>query len=252
MISAVSGKRADPQKTIEALLRASKREHLPLAKSFVQKRDEEGRGYAGVLSTFVSQHHERALRQYLLLHAVASGGDWGATYPSQVWARGLRLDERGLSARNSVSRNWAWLESIGLVKRGRAGRQAKITLLYDDASGDPYFHPQHRKPQERYFTLPYAFWRQQWDAKLDLPGIAVLLILRHEKPGPVELIADRMPAWYGISPSTFEKGVQTLRRHDLLDRRRDRVEAPLSATGFTYVYRYRLLDAFERKVAKAK
>lgn len=245
-------KRADPQKTIEALLEASKRDHLPLAKSFVQKRNEDGRGCPGVLSMFVSQHAERALRQYLLLHSVASGGDWDAAYPSQVWARGLRLDEREESARNSVSRNWAWLERIRLIQRGRAGRKAKITLFYDDGSGDPYCHPHHRKPQERFLKLPYAFWRQRWDAKLDLAATSVLLILLHEKPGPVELIADRMPAWYGISASTFEKGAQTLRGHDLLERRRDHVDAPLSETGFTYVYRYRLLDAFERKAEEGK
>ena len=45
---------------------------------------------------------------------------------------------------------------------------------------------------------------------------------------------------------------QTLRGHDLLERRRDRVDAPLSETGFTYVYKYRLLDAFERKVEEEK
>jgi hypothetical protein len=127
-----------------------------------------------------------------------------------------------------------------------------VTLLYDDASGDPYCHPAKRKPAEPYLTLPYAFWRQQWDAKLDLPAIAVLLILLHEKPGYVNLVADRMPEWYGISVSTFEKGVQTLRRNDLLERRRDKVDAPLSAVGFTFVYRYRLLDAFERKAKKVK
>ena len=82
---------------------------------------------------------------------------------------------------------------------------------------------------------------------MDLPGIAVLLILLHEKPGYVPLIAERVPEWYGISTSTFEKGVQTLRRNDLLERKRDKIDAPLSDTGFTFVYRYHLLDAFERQ-----
>jgi hypothetical protein len=240
----------NPQLTINALLEASDRPHLPLAKTFVQQRDAKGKGCPGPLAKFTAKHHERALRQYLLCHAVASGGDWGAAYPSQVWARGLRLDGTQLSARNAVSRNWTWLEKARLIDRGRVGRDAKITLLYDDGSGDPYCHPHNRKPRERFLTLPYAFWRQGWDGKLDLPGIAVLLILLHEKPGYVPLIAERVPEWYGISTSTFEKGVQTLRRNDLLQRKRDKINAPLSDTGFTFVYRYRLLDAFERQEEK--
>jgi hypothetical protein len=250
MLWAMPNERPDPQLTINALLDASNREHLPLAKTFVQQRNAKGKGCPGPLSKFTAKHHERALRQYLLCHAVASGGDWGAAYPSQVWARGLRLDGTQLSARSAVSRNWAWLQKARLIHRGRVGRDAKITLLYDDGSGEPYCHPHHRKPRERFLTLPYAFWRQGWDAKLDLPGIAALLILLHEKPGYVPLVAERVPKWYGISTSTFEKGVQTLRRNDLLERRRDKVDAPLSDTGFTFVHRYRLLDAFERHEKK--
>lgn len=241
----VSNKPA-PQKTIEALLDASGREHLPLAKSFVQSRDTAGKGRPGPLSRFVGHHHERALRQYLLLHSVASGGKYDAAYPSQVWARGLRLDGTQLSARNSISRTWAWLDRQRLVERSRAGRDAKVTLLYDDGSGSPYVHPHDRTPQERYLRLPYAFWREQWDAKLDLAATAVLLILLHEKAGFVPLTAERMPDWYGISVSTFEKGVQALRRADLLERRRDEIDAPLSAIGKTFVYRYRLIGSFGR------
>lgn len=252
MVKCMNGTRATPQSTIEALLQQSNREHLPLAKGFVQQRDAKGRGCPGPLSKFVHQHHERALRQYLLLHAVTSAGDWGAAYPSQVWARGLRLDDHLLSSRNAVSRNWAWLERAKLVRRSRRGRVAKIYLLYDDGSGDPYCHPHDRNPQERYLTLPYAFWRQGWDGKLGLAGIAVLLILLHEKPGYVPLNGEKVPQWYGISTSTFEKGVQELRRNDLLERRRDQIEAPLSALGHTFVYRYRLRDAFERDASEGE
>jgi hypothetical protein len=156
------------------------------------------------------------------------------------------MDGVQLSSRNSISRNWAWLERQKLIERTRMGRDAKLTLLYDDGSGDPYVHPHHRTPRERWLKLDYGFWREGWDAKLDLPALAVLLLLLHEKPGPVALIADRMPEWYGISTSTFEKGVQNLRRNNLLERRRDQVDAPLSALGVTFIYQYRLIGTFER------
>ncbi len=186
-------------------------------------------------------------KQYLLVHAVASGGEYDATYPSQVWARGLRLDATQLSARNSISRTWAWLDRQRLVERSRVGRDARITLLYDDGSGSPYVHPHDRDPQERSLRLPYAFWRERRDAKLGLAATAVLLILLHAKAGFVPLTAERVPDWYGISVSTFEKGVQTLRRADLLERRRDEIDAPLSAIGKTFIYRYRLIGAFARR-----
>ncbi len=235
------------QKTIEALLEKSIRSHLPLAQTFVQQRDSGDRGGPGPLSQFVSSHHDRALKQYLLFHAAASGGDWGAAYPSQVWARALRLDGQSLSARNSISRNWAWLENHKLIERGRMGRDAKVTLLYDDGSGEPYVHPHNHEPRERFLKLDHNFWLEGWDGKLDLAAVAVLLILLHGKPGSLQLPAERVPEWYGISTSTFEKGVQTLRRNDLLERRRDQIEAPLSAIGVTFVHKYRLLGPFERE-----
>jgi hypothetical protein len=241
-------KRATQQSTIEALLDASKRDHLPLANLFVQHRDAKGKGIAGPLADFVGAHHDRALHQYLLAHAAASGGAWDIAYESPVWARSLGLSDRHASSANAISRNWAWLERRQLISRSRSGRLAKITLLYDDGSGDPYRHPSKRKDQ--YLRLPYAFWREEWYRRLDLPAIAVLLIGLSLRPGQFRLPQERVYRWYGISTSTFQKGVQTLVRAELLRRIHIQEEAPLLAQGFTRVNLYELRRPFARKRRK--
>lgn len=241
-------KRATQQSTIEALLDASKRDHLPLANLFVQHRDANDKGIAGPLADFVTAHHDRALHQYLLTHAAASGGDWDIAYESPVWARALGLSDKHASSANAISRNWRWLEDRRLIKRSRSGRNAKITLLYDDGSGDPYRHPSKRKDQ--FLTLPYAFWREEWHRRLDLSAIAVLLIARSLRPGQFRLPQERVQRWYGISASTFQKGIQGLVRADLLHRTHIQEEAPLLPQGFTRVNLYELQGPFARKRRK--
>jgi hypothetical protein len=238
-------KRATQQSTIEALLDASGRSHLPLAHLFVQHRDKNDRGIPGPLAEFVGAHHDRALHQYLLTHAAASGGDWGITYESPVWARALGLSEKRPSSRNAISRNWAWLQRRRLIRRSRSGRLSKITLLYDDGSGRRYAHPTDREDQ--YLQLPYAFWREEWHRRLDLAAIAVLLIALSLRPGEFRLTQERVPGWYGLSASTFQKGVQTLVREDLLKRWHVEEERPLLPDGFTRVNVYELQGAFARK-----
>lgn len=238
-------KRATQQSTIEALLDASNRSHLPLAHLFVQHRDKQNRGIPGPLSEFVRAHHERALHQYLLTHAAASGGDWGIAYESPVWGRALGLSATHASTRNAISRNWAWLVRRRFIRRSRSGRLSKITLLYDDGSGRRYKHPSERNDQ--YLQLPYAFWREEWHRRLDLAAIAVLLIALANRPGEFRLAQERVPRWYGLSPSTFQKGVQTLVRQDLLKRWHVEEERPLLPEGFTKVNVYELLGPFARK-----
>jgi hypothetical protein len=141
------------QETIEDLLVRSKRDFVPIRKTFVQI----GRGKAtqpGPLSTFVSTHDERGLDAYLIVHALASAEPWNCDYPSGTWVRALDLlsDAEPASARSAVSKVMHRLEERGLVSRGRAGRNASITLLREDGSGEPYDHPHSRG--ETWLQLP--------------------------------------------------------------------------------------------------
>lgn len=236
--------RAGQGDTIDALLDPSGRNHLPLANSFVQHRDTQDRGIPGPLSSFVSAHFERGLQQYLLLHAAASGGDFDVARDSRVWARALGLQWEADSARNGVSRTWAWLEDRKLIARSRAGRLSKITLLYDDGSGNAYEHPNDQG--ERYLRLSYAYWRDGWHRKLGLAELAVLLIALSFPKDEFRLVQERVPEWYGVSTSTFQKGVQELVRMDLLKRWHEVKPAPLAPEGFTRINVFETQPPFDR------
>jgi hypothetical protein len=242
-------KKATQQTTIEALLDSSGRDNLPLAHLFVQHRDPKDRGRPGPLSWFVEAHHERGLQQYLLAHAVASGGDWGVVYDSRIWARALGLSEQHASSRNAVSRTWRWLERHSLITRSRKGRLSKITLLYDDGSGRGYVHPNDRG--DRYLKLPYAYWRDEWYRKLDLSALAVLLIAL-SLPKSFPLPMERVPEWYGMSTTTFQKGARALRRHGLLKHWYMQEARPLAPEGFTRVNYYELEAPFAKPGRKKK
>jgi hypothetical protein len=187
---------------------------------------------------------ERALAQYLLMHAAASGTDYGIARDSRVWARALGLDYKLAASRTTVSKNWAWLEAHNLIRRERRGRLSKIVLLRDDGSGKAYRHP--HKLREPYVQLPFAFWREEWDTELDLPSSALLLIALSLGDGFI-LPHAQVKSWYGISSSTLTKGIKGLRSHGLLDVRRDQKEAPLAPEGFTWEYSYTLQPPFGPK-----
>ena len=237
--------RATSLETIEALLEASGRDILPLSYRFVQHRDPQDRGVPGPLSQFVKAHNHRGLHQYLLLHAAASGGAYEVTRDSRIWARALDLAANKDSSRAAVSKGWAWLERQNLIRRGRRGRLAQITLLKDDGSGDSYIHPfdDGRQP---YLALPYAFWRNHWHQKLDLPALSVLLILMTLKPKSI-LPQSQVQGWYGVSAATLSKGISGLRSQGLIHVDRTPEPAPLAPDGFRWVYRYTLLDPFHRR-----
>lgn len=246
---------ATPQETIEALLERSGRDHLPLAGSFVQGETSDGRPRPGPLADFVAARALRPLHLYLLAHASASATlpgqrAWSVTHDSRVWARALGLDPTYDGSRTAVSKTWAWLAERRLIDRRRVGRLVEITLLRDDGTGRAYGkHPAQRN--ERYFKLPYAFWRGRWHERLDLAATAILLI-GLSRNGPFELPQDRVGAWYGISGSTLTKGLGRLRSLDLLDVHRHRRPAPLAPEGYTWTHTYTLLEPFAPAVRRKR
>jgi hypothetical protein len=239
---------ATKQSTVAALLDAAKRDHLPLAHSFLQTKTRSGSPRPSVLSLFVGASAERSLAQYLLFHAAASGTDFGVARDSRIWARALGLDHTLTTSRTAVSKNWGWLARHHLVRRERRGRLSKVVLLRDDGSGRAYKHP--RKLNELYLRLPFSYWSDEWDTKLDLPSIAILLIALSLGDGFI-LPHSQIKNWYGLSSSTLTNGIGGLRRHGLLDVRRDKKEAPLAPEGFTWEYSYTLKSPFGPKGARS-
>jgi hypothetical protein len=244
MIVSVPGKIATSQETLVALLESSKRSALPLRHTFVQTRGPKGAASGGPLAAFVRAHHERALDQYLLLHALASGDDFGVARPAKVWARALAFGV-GSSGLASVSKNWGWLESRNLIERSRYGRWSKPVLLREDGSGRPYLHPSSagKKANERYFKVPYSYWLESWHLELGLAAKAVLLIALSLSDDFI-LPVDHASAWYGLSADTLNRGLLILRKRRLLTLRRQQRAAPFAPEGYTWEHRYTLAQPF--------
>lgn len=228
--------------TLAELFVSSRRDFVPVRKTFTQLRSESGDPCAGPLAAIVSRGVASALDQYLLLHCRAAGrpdGDelnYDVGLSARVWARllGLAEDESG---RRTVGRNWAALGDLNLVETRRVGRQITVTLLREDGSGAPYTRPKTKS--EPYLKIPYAFWREGHAAKLKLPGLA-LAVIACSLADWFRLPHEKGPSWYGIGSSTVERGLRELRRGDLLERRYIWRKTSLSDTGWTKDMRYRL------------
>jgi hypothetical protein len=240
---------ATEDETRAALLDRSKRDFAPVNKLFVQAAPGSICRH-GPLATFVHNRDLRGLHAYLLLLGITSSGDsqdgWSTTLPIGVWARafGTTRDATPASAASAVSKVLTRLEQRNLITRQRHGRERKIrvTLLREDASGQPYTRPGKGNP-DRFLRLPHTFWRDGWHERLDLPATAMLLVALHEKTN-FELPAERVPGWYGWSADTAERGLATLEHFGLLTRTTRLKKAPLSPSGLTKVNRYLLHEPF--------
>jgi len=243
---------ADQGSNTAATLLASRRGRrvfVPIARGFLQHRGDGDRRGPGPLSWFVKAHRERALKLYLFAHALASAEPYDVALTARTWANVLGLPESP-SARVSISESWSWIERHKLVHTERDGRLRRVWLLDDTGTGGAYSHGA-TDAHGGYFKLPFAYWTQAWDQRLDLPATAVLLIalsLRRTFILPQRQGGD----WYGISRDTIRRGLNGLVRHELLTVRSSWRTAQASPTGATEDRRYALTGAFAVPLRRAR
>lgn len=227
--------------------RRGRRDFVPIARGFLQRRGDGSRGGPGPLSWFVKAHRERALKLYLFAHALASAEPYDVALPARTWANALGLPESP-SVRVSISESWSWIERHKLVRTERDGRLRRVWLLDDRGTGKAYTHVAADRGD--YFKLPFAYWSEAWDRRLDLPATAVLLIalsLRQTFILPQRQGGD----WYGISRDTVRRGIGGLVRHELLIVRSSWRTAPASPTGAIEDRHYALTGAFAASLRRA-
>ncbi|MEX2374859.1 MAG: hypothetical protein WD942_04630 [Dehalococcoidia bacterium] len=231
------------------------RDGTPVRIAFAQRRENQVKT-PGPLADFVTAGDLRALLLYLLAMARATRKEpWNVVLPAAVWARALGIDlPLTKTASSTISKAWARIEDRNLIRRGRSGRLAEITLLREDGSEQPYTHP---KDQGGYFKLAHAFWLEgppgsgePWYQVLDLPAVAMLLIASSLQPN-FALALNRVPEWYGFSSDTAQRGFATLGQHEILQINKVYKKAPLSPLGYTYENRYRLNPPFGHRHASA-
>lgn len=235
------------------MIQRSRRTFAPIPKTFVQKPATAGAvNRAAPLATFVRNSDKRGLVAFLLLHTIISSGDgrggWSTTLHLSVWARAFNTvaTATGSSATSAATKILSRLVKYQLIERQRQGRERQVTvrLLQADGSGDPYVRPNGRTPETRFLRLSHEFWAQDWDERLTLPGIAMLLVLLHEKPGR-SLPSEHMPKWYGWSADTAERGFRELRDHGLLRIKPEIYTDPISPTGLSRRNLYTVQPPFD-------
>ena len=187
----------------------------------------------------------RDTREYLILR----DDGWSSTLDLRLWARALGTVETAEagSASSAATKILGRLVDRGLVTRRRSGRQRAVTvaLLKGDGTNTPYTRPQGKSPEDRFLRLTTEFWNGDWDQNLTLPAIAMLLVALKEKP-EFTLPTEHMPAWYGWSADTAERGFKDLRDAGLLDEVQEQFANPLSPTGLSTRNIYRLQPPFDR------
>lgn len=248
---------ATEEETRAHLLKRSKRTNAPVPSCFIQNPNRKLKDRSAPLAEFVKNGDLRGLRALLFLYVLISNGEgdngWSTTLPLAVWARVFDTTKTA-SARSSSTAATKMLTRLvdrKLIERSRTGRARTITvtLLRPDGSGEPYTRADGTV--DKFIRLNNEFWSDGWFEKLDMPATAMLLVALHEKPG-FELVSERVPAWYGWSADTAERGLRTLAGKGLLDVRKRLKKTPLSPTGLTEVNIYTLVGPLVPKVATKK
>ncbi|MFJ1549986.1 hypothetical protein [Streptomyces sp. NPDC088246] len=237
----MQGDVATGRDTRTAVLTRSIRSNVPLRKTFVQANKGSVSRH-GPLKDFVTGRDLRGLRAYLIIVAACSNGDngWSTTHDSAVWARLMDIHETALSqsARTGAWRALRRLEARNLIECSRSGTMITVTLLREDGTGKPYDRPVGDHEENRFLQIPTTFWTQGRAEKLNLPGLALFLVVAREKHW-VALPADRAPEWYGWSPDTHARGLKQLVDLGLVQKRAFKKKAPFAPLGFTIAHEYR-------------
>ena len=222
-------------KSVQALMTDSKRKkNVPIRTDFVQRQDGKGK-IPGALGALINSSNGRSLDLYLLHRLAASAEPWDTKRDAAVWSRAMGLGDEAYG-KDAVSRCWAKLASRKLILRERESKQAKITTLHENGSGDPY-----TAPSGNYFTLPLEYWSDDWYRKLTVQGKAVLLVARSLRPG-FYLPGTQVKKWYGFSGDVLTDGLKNLRDHNLISSE-DRTREDYSTAQITFTERHYSLQA---------
>ena len=238
---------------IAELMDRAKRPHVPIRNTFVQKGTGRVRT-PGPVAEFVTDRDEFGLDLYLLLHLVTAAADpstgvFSTTIDAAGWVRSMGLDPSA-NNKTKVSKAFARLERRGLISRGRSGNRGRYTLLDEGGDGDAYEHPSTRG---FFFKLPNAYWLNEWHLELGLPAKALLLISLSLGYQERFILPKRQAQnWYGISPSTTQKGLSALKDKGILTEHVVTKRSALSDTGLTTESRYALAGDFAQPKRQPK
>jgi hypothetical protein len=242
---AESPRKATPHETLAALVTKARWDAVPFRRKFVQG-GTLGHPVPGPLAEFVVHHDRSGFDTYCLIRLIGSAQPYAVQVSAQLFARALDIGSPG-----TVSKAVSRLIERKLVRR-QTGRRSVVRVRREDGSGKRYTPAWSSR--EAYFQLPTSYWLapEEWHRTLTLPEKAMLFV-GLSLPDNFVLPYDRVPQWYGLSPSTAERGLVGLQKKGLLRGRTTFKPAPLAPRGYTEQITYSLLSPFsarDRKPAK--
>ncbi|MFI6357576.1 hypothetical protein ACIBJF_34215 [Streptomyces sp. NPDC050743] len=244
--------------TIRMLLDQSKRSGraVPIRRAFIQDADPGPRLVTRPGKFPQLLRSPERLELFLLIHCVTARADWGVTARSETWGRaaGISFATDG-TASAAVSRHLAKLKGLKLISTAPDGRLTRITKLLEDGSGAPYSLPSGSDEGTRkdtYFKVPFAYWEQHYYKSLSMPAKAMLFIFMAMRSRSIVLYKDReFATWYGVSPSTVNRGITELKTKGLLyEFVSEQLLDGSSATGQSTRVRWALAAPFDLNINK--
>lgn len=242
-----------PAQTREHMTRLSARGYSQIRHVLVQL-PERDKPRASTLATMMHGRKHRALLLYLLL---LTCWPWleqqYKPLEGSVWIRALTAKGAPTWSASTLSRAWADLIELGLVRKERENRLIRVVPRREDGGAD-YEAPGGRRDRwNAYFTLPDAFWNDEVFAKLTLPALVMLLVIAKEtsRQKSVWFTYDGAEEWYGIKPKSAQNGLDELRELGLVKRTVEAIQAPLAPTGKSVHMHYALTGDFGYESRKA-
>jgi hypothetical protein len=222
------------------MLSQTGRHGVPIRRRLLQTDMERPDGTrAAPLSTMLKARDTATLDAYLLIHAMASSSSpYRASYFSSSWVRLMEFD-RGAEAAAASSR-WSKtvtrLVDLNLIHRHRVGNVMEYFLRDEAGNGQPYERPT-KLADGRWFSLPYQYWLDGWDQRLQ-SAEKVMLLIALDQPDGFAIPYERFPSWYGISASTAKRGLTGLVSRGILSMHTDFHVSGRSPTGWIEVRSY--------------
>jgi hypothetical protein len=222
------------------MLSQTGRHGVPIRRRLLQADSEGPDGTrAAPLASMLRARDTATLDAYLLIHAMASSSSpYRAAYFSTSWVRLMQFEKAAekAAANSRWSKAVTRLVDLKLLYRHRAGNVMEYFLLDEAGDGEPYLRPT-KLSHGRWFSLPYQYWLDGWDQKLQ-GAEKVMLLIALDQPDGFAIPYERFSAWYGISPSTAKRGLTGLVARGILDVHTDFHVSGRSPTGWVEVRSY--------------
>jgi hypothetical protein len=208
----------------------------PVRKGFVSNAFYAGEAATPPLAALLrggGRGGQLRVKLYISLLWLCAAEPYEASLPARAWAALLGLTDhetRGVRRIHEAIRDLH--ERRLITVRDRGGMPSVLSLLDENATGEPYIPPstaystlmrQGAEParlrRHQYFRIPSSFWTQGYVSQLGGPGVAMLLVLLCEQSrsgSGVWFTPEIARQRFALAHSTRSTGLEQLRELGLV------------------------------------